>query len=256
MRQPARRLAAAFTLVELLTVIAIIGILAAIFIPTMGGAMDKAKRTVDSTNAREIIKAASIYAQDNGDKLPDPQNTTAVLTVPQRALWFPGILARNGMLTDPKVWFSKLDSSFSGTYPVSIINTTDVNKRSLDTSFLNKSLCWEFVGGLRNGDSANSPVIYTRGLQTNGAWSLTSGVYKDTGGFVGFLGGNIEFYSNTSTPDGTANPVFFSNNSGRKTANIQQAIPFTPITARLYGIPPTGQAILGTVNGTAAQRGP
>lgn len=249
--------AAGFTLIELLTVIAIIGILAAIVIPTVGSVTDKAKRAVDQTNIREIAKAATIYAQDNNDALPDPQPASipaTVLNATQRAFLWPGIMARNNILTDPKMYFSKLDPAFSGTYPQSIINQTDATKRSLDTSFTNgRSLSYEFVGGLRTSDPATTPVVFTRGLQTNGTWSLNSGVYKDTGGYIAFLGGNVEWFTNTQTPA----PVFVSNNSARKIGNILQAIPFTPRLARIYGIPPTSGGILGNPGaGTNAQRGP
>jgi prepilin-type N-terminal cleavage/methylation domain-containing protein len=245
-----------FTLVELMTVILIVGILAALFFPTMGAALDRAKRAADGANVREIVKASLIYAQDNGDKLPDPTSgviPTTTLNATPRALLWPGIIARNGILTDPKVYFSKLDPFFSGTFPLSIINSqlaSTAPKTSLDSTFLSASPSYEFVGGLKTSDPATTPVVYTRGLQTNGSWSLTSGVYKDTGGFVGYLGGNVEFYSNVAAPVA----VFTSNNSGRRIGNIQQAI---PTTARLWGVPPTGQQILGNSNtGTAAQRGP
>src|SRR5687768_2516226 len=95
--------AAAFTLIELLTVIAIIGILAAIVIPTVGTVREKAQRAVDANSAREILKAAQIYAGDNQDRLPNPVNIpNTVLNAPQPAWKWPGILAKNNILTDRK----------------------------------------------------------------------------------------------------------------------------------------------------------
>ncbi|MDP3073985.1 MAG: prepilin-type N-terminal cleavage/methylation domain-containing protein [Opitutaceae bacterium] len=248
---------AGFTLIELLTVIAIIGILAAIVIPTVGSVTDKAKRAVDQTNIREIAKAATIFAQDNNDSLPDPSPASipaTVLNATQRAFLWPGIMARNNILTDPKIYFSKLDPAFSGTYPLSIIAQTDATKRTLDTTFTSgRSPSYEFIGGLRTSDPATTPIVFTRGLQANGTWNINSGVYKDTGGYIAFLGGNVEWFTNTQTPA----PAFTSNNSGRRVGSVLQAIPFAPRQARIYGVPPTSGPILGNPGtGTAAQRGP
>ncbi|AHF92330.1 N-terminal cleavage protein [Opitutaceae bacterium TAV5] len=60
----------AFTLVELLTVIAIIGILAAIIIPVVGKVRQTAQAAVCASNFRQIGIGMVLYAQDNKDNLP------------------------------------------------------------------------------------------------------------------------------------------------------------------------------------------
>jgi len=262
-RAPRRSPSAAFTLIELLTVIAIIGILAAIVIPTVGTVREKAQRAVDANSIREILKAAQIYAGENQDRLPDPQSiNNTVLAAPQLAWKWPGILAKNNILTDPTFYFAKNDPAFSGTYPTFIIQPT-AQRNSLHNTFTQgRSPSWEFVGGVKMSDSARTPVVYTRGLQSNGTWSATSGVYKDTGGFIAFLGGNVAFYNNVQTP----NSPFYSNNptstSQTQPVDIRQAIPFntanTAQSARLYGVPPASGAggMVGSANGTLATRGP
>ena len=55
----------AFTLIELLTVIAIIGILAAIIIPTVGAVREKAKSVRCVSNLRQIGVGIRLFANDN-----------------------------------------------------------------------------------------------------------------------------------------------------------------------------------------------
>ncbi|RRJ98944.1 prepilin-type N-terminal cleavage/methylation domain-containing protein [Opitutaceae bacterium TAV4] len=64
--------AAAFTLVELLTVIAIIGILAAITIPVIGKVRGTADNARCLSNLRQTGVAMAMYVSDHKDRLPGP----------------------------------------------------------------------------------------------------------------------------------------------------------------------------------------
>ncbi len=60
----------AFTLIELLTVIAIIGILAAILIPTVSAVRESARASQCTSNMRQIGQALAMYVNDNNGYAP------------------------------------------------------------------------------------------------------------------------------------------------------------------------------------------
>ena len=84
----------AFTLIELLMVIAIIGILAALLLPVLSRAKNSASKATDLNNLRQIMIALHTYTSDDGDVLPPPN-------------WDGGYAVTNG-------WLYKTDFSQSG----------------------------------------------------------------------------------------------------------------------------------------------
>jgi prepilin-type N-terminal cleavage/methylation domain-containing protein len=102
----------AFTLIELLIVIAIIAILAAVLFPVFAAAKGSAKRTTALSNVDQIGKAVHMYLGDNDDHLP--------IRFPVMPTWpgYNAILLSNGpgfsttlgpYLSSSAVWFSSED---------------------------------------------------------------------------------------------------------------------------------------------------
>jgi prepilin-type N-terminal cleavage/methylation domain-containing protein/prepilin-type processing-associated H-X9-DG protein len=73
--QPRR---AAFTLIELLTVVAIIAVLAALLMPAFASARRSAGRTACSSNLRQLFVALTTYGADNDNNLPPAESSTKV----------------------------------------------------------------------------------------------------------------------------------------------------------------------------------
>jgi prepilin-type N-terminal cleavage/methylation domain-containing protein len=91
----------AFTLIELLLVIAIIAILAAMLLPALNKAKQSSYRTVDLNNLKQFGVAVNLVASDNDDTMPWPN-------------WFSGE-GQPGQTNPPQGWLYTFDPTAGGT---------------------------------------------------------------------------------------------------------------------------------------------
>src|SRR5881398_512246 len=84
----------AFTLIELLLVIAIIGILAGLLLPVLAKAKQKTQGIQCMNNHRQLMLAWRMYAEDNKDQLPYAYVAAGAANSPYA--WVQGILDSNG----------------------------------------------------------------------------------------------------------------------------------------------------------------
>lgn len=237
--RPNAHTAEGFTLVELLTVIAIIGVLAAILIPVVGKVRENAQRASDLANIRSIGQAALVYAQKHNGNLP-PTNlpatagTTGFVPVGSSATTtlysYAAALALSGGLNNGAVWVSPAD--LVGTQGLGNIldnGAGGVRSFSADTpAFNGATLSFQALSGLRTSMGANTPVVWTRGLiAATGTWDndRQNSVYGGDGGHVFFLGGHVQFFDNLGADD--ANGRLVAANGARTRQLLAAAPAFT-----------------------------
>jgi len=103
----------AFTLVEILVVVGIIGILIAILVPVLNKARESAQRTLCLNNLRQIGQAYIAYATEHNDAIPvgyfsGQKQTNYLINYNMGGLQFysiMGILYRSGQLVDGQAFY-------------------------------------------------------------------------------------------------------------------------------------------------------
>src|ERR1044071_2741821 len=86
MKKPTAKSVKGFTLIELMIVVAIIGILAAIAIPKFADLVDKSREASVKGSLGAIRSAVSIYYSDTEGVFPDPPSLATALTTGGRYL--------------------------------------------------------------------------------------------------------------------------------------------------------------------------
>jgi prepilin-type N-terminal cleavage/methylation domain-containing protein/prepilin-type processing-associated H-X9-DG protein len=98
----------AFTLIELLTVIAVIGLLAALLLPALNTAREKGRRIACASNLKQIGLAIQLYAGDFQNHTPTAADNWDLAVSPNRPMTWPYILVDRGYVT-PKTFLCPND---------------------------------------------------------------------------------------------------------------------------------------------------
>ena len=186
-----------FTVIELITVIAIVSILMAILTPVVSNMMGSARRSSDASNLRQLAMATIAYINEAG--------ATKSASFVDMNSWAMA-LAKSGNFNEAALFLATGDPALTGTLPTKIFTTitttTDSTTNStdtIDTTFAASNLGVAAAKTLNlNSSAASTPVVWTRGLQADGTWSATS-PYGTKGGYVAFLDGHVTFYSKVPT---------------------------------------------------------
>lgn len=163
----------AFTLVELLVVISIIGLLAGLAVPAIQGGLDRARQQVDVSNIRQCGLIAFSYANDNDG------NYNGSLTNVSTSLQYFTNLVSMGLLNSPKV--------LAGNGFVSATSTNNITAQNV---------AWAFVSDLTTSDDGQIPLFLSKGIPTLSSNVSLSGVttgWKNKGAVVYRLGNSAEF---------------------------------------------------------------
>jgi hypothetical protein len=212
----------------------------AILIATTGKVQERARRTIDSSNLRQIAQAALIWANDHDGKLPPVHLTTSGRLSKTNFASVHSVaatLAREGGLDDASVWSSPADPHDADTmqdldYYQTVLS--DDESELAEEFSVDMVLACDFATGLDTALPTTTPIAWTRGLREDGTWDPATAVYGGDGGHIVFLGGNVTFYQDLKT-----NPLRRAD--GQLTSNILEAL---PPNARVVGIGP------GTLHGT------
>jgi len=193
-----------FSLVELLTVIAIIGILAAILIPAIGAGLKQAKQMKALANARQIAQAYNTFALEGGRPRTIVKGSWSNTNRDHanNAREWAAVLASYGYIKNASLYYIDDDPN----YPLTEDITTVLDGTSINMPSDESSIAWSLVvqAPRPGGDSSQIPLVFTRGWQSGtNAQGIGNGWKDDSpwrgdGGHIAYMDAHVDWTSSTS----------------------------------------------------------
>lgn len=200
-----KKVSRAFTLVELLIVIAIIGVLASLIYPALSRAMGAGSQVKSMNNAKNIAQAW--ITSDN--------------MIAARDIYeWAGILSKKAELDDPRIWLLDFDPRVQEKVAMGASMPVSVTEEYGD--FKTFPVSWEVANRALKNAPSGTPLLWTRGLKMDGTWDIDIGVFQDQGGHIAFNDAHVQWY--TSLLDDNQKGVLKRYGSAKRTHNIAEAI--------------------------------
>ncbi len=226
-----------FTLIEVLTVIAIIAILSAILVPTVTQMRETARKTKDINNLRQIVNASLLFASQNSERFVGPNNTIDNTGRVVAAGGTPGdiddvivTLAAGAGLNEANTWVSDSDGqgpNYRGPVPV-LFTDAGTGNVTINPILIGAAaagddgdqVSYQYVTGLTTGTPSNLPLTFSRMTDTSSATWGANDIYATDGGHIGFVGGSVAWFDTLTNA--------LTNGSGNEVSNIDAAIAAAP----------------------------
>ncbi|MDR1366386.1 MAG: type II secretion system GspH family protein [Puniceicoccales bacterium] len=175
-----------FTLIELIVVIAIIGVLMAFVLPSIGGALDRSRKSAAQNSLKQIANAYIMHLEDNGGF--SYSNGNPITNIVDFAL----VLAQSGLLNDPNCYIFPSDAQARSTNKVKKNTIVHGDGKTFTNCWTtdNTDTCFSvfIVIDLPESCQPNTtPIAFSRGLYSG-----------DKSGFIAFLDGKVKWFDDVA----------------------------------------------------------